>query len=365
MKNPFIKISEKDGGKMYLDATCSINKVVIKKLPVYGIDDKAEGKNAAELFGANVLNDEIRKNSKSLGINAEKAACGELPLLLEDRLKSDNEQQRSCAENIAKKLGGHLGLILLTLKQGSPENRSARSDWTDEHWDYWASIENIIIVGGLSSGYLGQKLIEYAKQVFIAANEKPYNIIVFEKATHVGVMGCAKLIDNPSGINVVMDFGQTNIKRSIIKREKGEIVDIINLPSTASKYMGCDIDDPDEKKRQAVELHKYLINAILETYMYAMKIGEVGSDIIVSIASYTIGGRLNDERGGYAKLSLLFNDYADCISEELSGRLKRQVRVKLIHDGTAVAIHFSDYKNSVCLTLGTFIGVGFPDIKAD
>lgn len=365
MTNPFIKISP-DNSTQYVTDQCSINKLVLKKLPVYGLEDDIEGKQASDIFSRRIIASEIEKYSDVLSIDMEKNPIDQLPLQLEYRLQSPDANKKMCATAIAKKFGTRLGLVLLTLKLGDVENRQARPDWDDAHWDYWAGVENVIIVGGLASGLLGQQHLKYAMEVFARARVKPYNIIAFENASHVGVMGCAKLIKASSGINIVLDFGQTSIKRSIVRRIDGEICDVINLTSVPSKFMNWDMDNHDEKLREAIALHRYLIHTIVDTYRYAQHIGDVGDEIIISIASYTVDGCLNDKRGGYSKLTQICKNYAECITEELSGALKRQMIVKLVHDGTAVAMHFSDYQNSVCVTLGTYFGVGFPeiDIKA-
>lgn len=364
MNNPFIQ-SSKNGKVRYLTPQCSINKLVIKKLPIYGLDDEIEGKPVNEIFSTQIILTEIEKYKESLGAdpNADK---NELFFFLQAALKGEEESESFIiAKNIVKKFGVRLGIILLTLKTGNEENKKERQDWTNAHWDYWHNIKSIILVGGLTSGTFGELLIEYAKQVFDRAAVEPYDIIVFENATHVGTMGCAKLITNPDGWNVVMDFGQTNIKRSVIKRRNNEIADVVSFSSMQSQYMQLNIDNEEEKREIAFQLHKYLINAIVKTYKESEKLKDVniiGDEIIISIASYIVDGKLNDERGGYAKLATLYPNYAECLSEEVSGRLKRQVKVKLVHDGTAVALHFSDYKNAVCITLGTYFGVGFPDI---
>ena len=65
---------------------------------------------------------------------------------------------------------------------------------------------------------------------------------------------------------------------------------------------------------------------------------------------------------GYAKLNVLCDNYEEYLSRSISDVLDKSIRVRLIHDATAVGLYFSDCPKSVCLTLGTFIGVGFTDI---
>lgn len=360
--NPFISVDETSGAQ-YLTENCSLNRVALKKLPAEGIEDGLAGLTADKIFSTPVLIEEIIKNSKALDINVDSVPRTRLPFLLEERLVSGKAENAAAARKLVKKFGYRLGMIFLALKKGEPENRASRPDWTDAHWEYWAQIKTVILVGGLTNGLLGARFKEYALELFQAAGIEPYDFVLFENASFVGIMGCASKISKPEGLSVVFDFGQTSVKRCIVRKSGGEIAGITTLPSIESKYMKSSFEEPQEQRETAVALHKYLMNLILSTYREAEKDGELSDEIIVSIASYTVGGRLNDKRGGYAKLTLLCGNYADCLSEELSGRLKRRVRVTLVHDGTAVALYFSGYKDAVCITMGTGFGVGFPDIS--
>lgn len=360
MKNPFFILSD-DGKHKYIDSSCSLNKMVIAKSPKKGIDDSIEGKSVSEILSTSAIIKTVDENREKLNISSD-ISNKKLPFVLLDSMESENETVKNCATEIAVKYGKRLGLILLTLKTALPENRAVRPEWKDEHWKYWNNIENVIAVGGLTSGKFGEVIISEAKKVCTINEEPAYNIIAFENAAYVGVLGCAKLIEKTDGINVLMDFGQTNMKRSIVARKNKEIQYIKNLPIVSSKYMQWDIYDNNEKLKQAKLLHKHIINVTCDTIKEAEKMGNVDNQIVISIASYVHNGILDSNRGGYAKLTMLYKNYGEYLSEELSSVLKRPVNVTLVHDGTAVALNFSDYINSVCITLGTFFGVGFTDI---
>lgn len=362
MKNPFL-ITASNGSK-YIDKECSLNRLVIAKVPVDGIDDSIEGKAVSQIFSTGVIVDEVEQKREALKIS-ESVPREKLPFWLMECFNSNDEAVKNCAEEIAVKFGKRLGIILLTLKTGLPENKAVREGWSDSHWEYWQNTENIIAVGGLTSGEFGRVLVNTAQEVCTLNGKPAYNIIIFENAYNTGVIGCARILENTDGINLLMDFGQTNMKRSIVKREKSEIIYIENLPLVPSKYMQWEIEDPDEKRRQAVLLHRHIMEAIVDAYCSAERKGKVNPEIVISIASYTHNGILDENRGGYAKLSVLYKNYGEYLSEELSSVLKTQVNVKLVHDGTAVALCFADYKNSICITLGTFVGVGFPDMLSD
>lgn len=365
LKNPFLNRALDEKKSDYLTSACSINRVKIAKLPLYGIDDEIEGLTVKEFFSTKLVIEEIKKNAIALQIDLEAENEKMLPVLLEKKLVSEIPTVKNTAVDIVEKFGNRLGLLLLTLKKGDKPNRLARSDWTQEHWDYWSQLSDIVLVGGLASGRFGQILKQQVERVFFLQNIAPYNICLYTNSVDLGVLGCATQITAPNGVNVVMDFGQTNIKRSYVTKSNGEISEIKTLDSYPSKYMDWEIPDEDEKMSQAKKLHRYLIKAIEDTYNTAKQQCRVepNNEIVISIASYTVDGVLNADRSGYAKLCLLGSNYAECLWWELSGLLRKDVIVKLIHDGTAIALNFSDRKNTVCLSLGSYFGVGFPETK--
>ena len=204
--NPFISVDEISGAQ-YLTESCSLNRVVLSKLPVEGIEDGLAGLTADKIFSTPSLIEEIIKNADALGIDVESAQRMKLPFLLEDRLVSGNAENAAVAREIVKKFGYRLGMIFLALKKGEPENRAARPDWTDAHWAYWAQIKTVILVGGLTNGLLGVRFKEYALELFQAAGVEPYDFVLFENASFVGIMGCASKISRPEGLSVVFDLG--------------------------------------------------------------------------------------------------------------------------------------------------------------
>ncbi len=366
MANPFLIKNPSSGRADRLTPLCSINKIVIAKLPVYGVDDSIEGMNVKSFFSAKIIANMVRQNAMLLHINEKAYSDKDLPRILGRKANDLNDCYGAKeAQRIIKLFGSRLGLMLLTLKLGETENRAARPEWTQEHWDYWKNVSDIILVGGLASGSFGEMLRDSANMVFAQKCVKPYNIILYANSTQAAVLGCATCINAKNGVFVVMDFGQTGIKRSSIVMKDGEAAEINSYETLPSKYMEWDIPDQEEKLAQAKKLHSYLISAIEQTYHEAKCKGknEIGSEIIISIASYTADGVLDKTRGGYAKLCLLGENYAEILSWELSGRLRRTVNVKLIHDGTAVALNFRSRQNTVCLSVGSYFGVGFPETE--
>ena len=357
MNNPFVSYTENN--KPYLTDICSINKLCISELPFNDIDDDILNKRANEIFSTKVISDAIRKNASLLRINEQEYSNIQLVKKLEELLDSEDYDVRNCAENLYRIFGFRLGIILLTLKQGRTKNRDARPNWTKEHWNYWKNLKRLILVGGLTNGKSGERLKQYALEAFSRAQEEPYEILLFPNASHYGTLGCASLIKDKSKSAVVFDFGQTNIKRCIVDFSGEGILADEFLESIPSLYMEWDGIEEKVKQELAIKLHNRLISVISDTYKEVKQKKNIGNEIIISIASYTVGGCLHDLRGGYAKLTCLSDNYEKYLEKELRKELDEQVFVSLIHDGTAVAQYFKNYKDVACVSLGTAFGVGF------
>lgn len=352
MNNPFLK--KLDGiDYLYLDQNCSINKIVVAKIPyIRGIEEEIRGKCAKDIFSTKIIVDYIKRYADKLNIDIDNVKENDLPKEVEKWFYKEECKQKEIAEKIVKKFGYRLGICLLVLKTGLKENKKARKEWTDEQWDYLSKLKNIILVGGLASGEFGEKLKYYALEIFRFANCKPYNILLFPNASQLGVSGCTRLIKehNKDKTNIIFDFGQTFMKRCIFNKGNMQM-----LQSVHSKYMKCDT------YKDANKLHEHIVETIVDTYNEANQYGNMADEIIISIANYTIGGKLNSVRGGYAKLSSIADNYANFLEDELEKKIKTRVKITLIHDGTAIAMNFSKYKEAICISIGTVFGMGCPD----
>lgn len=362
MKNPFIKVNDYTKSE-FVSSSCSLNKGVVAKLPINGVDDSVEGLHFNQIFSTGLIVDEIKLKANEFNIDISTYKDSYLPQYLEIALSSDEIKDKQLANEIIEKFGNRLGLIFLTLRTGLKENRIARSDWEDKHWEYWNNLKNIILVGGLASGILGRRFKEQVFYVFDRANVEAYDITLFDNGTYVGILGSANLLMKDNSTSLVFDLGHTNIKRCVVTKEISRVISLVTLDSLPSPYMNNVYDSTNDRYEDAVLLHRFLVNMIASTYKDRSKIMTLSDEIIISIANYNSKGVLNSVRGGYSKLSMLSNDYELLLSDEISGELHKNVRIKLLHDGTANALYFSEIRDSVCISLGTSFGVGFPDIN--
>lgn len=362
MKNPFLSYSETDQ-REYLTSRCSLNRAVLKKLPLYGVDDEIEGKRFKDIFSTALVVEEIRRAAEKYDLSIGDTPENEMPKLVDKGLVSDNVLVKQISERVARKFGRRLGLILLTLKKGEKENRLARSDWDDECWEFWKELDTVILPGGLASGMLGRRFKEYIHNVFDLAGECCYHIRLFDNGSYLGMMGLAQRLLPDGEAGLVLDLGHTRFKRGSARMAGGEIAEFIPMDSLPAMHTGDRYDSDDDRYMAAIELHKYIVRTIASSWRDASRHMTLSSTILVSIANYVKGGVLNSERGGFSKLSLLGPNYAQILEEELSSELHSELTVRLVHDSTASALYFDGVENAVCITLGTAFGVGFPNIK--
>lgn len=353
MKNPFLA----DGA---LGINASINKIVIEKLP-FQIDEELAGKTAMDIFSTRQLVEEIKRNADSLCICMEMTEEKDLPRFLADCFHSEKKSISDTAEGIARKFGRRLALILMTIKKGEEENRKMRKDWTDAHWDYWAGIQTIILSGGLASGEIGRKLKYYYEETLREFHQDGYQIILGKDSAHAALYGCAShlLEENADGF-VVLDYGQSFVKRSFLTRKNGKVEKITVFEKMRSEHVDWIVEDPALEILEAENLSEYMLNVLINTVKHVESHQKrVGNQFILSIANYVRNGTFA-YRGGYGKLSLYKKNYGEYFEAELGKRLGRQVHVFFLHDGTAMAEGYPGYPDSVCVSLGTAFGVGFP-----
>ncbi len=332
-------------------------------MPDCSVNQDLAGKSAQDIFSTDLFIEEIKNSADKLQIDISSLQEKSLPLYLETCLESSNPEVFTAASNILKLFGERLAVILLCLEEGAPENKNARNDWDHTHWDYWNSIEQIILVGGLASPPLGNHLKQYVEQIFQSSNKYPYRIILGEDSTYAGLRGCAAFLENSedSHVNLIFDYGQSFIKRSYVVIENGCVKDIIVLDKTLSQHVEWDIKDSDIENKEAILLNNHFLETIAKTIHEVEQKGySIHPHIILSIANYVKDGVIAN-RGGYGKLRLIAPNYADYLSAWLKNNYNTDFHFTLVHDGTAMAAGYTGYTKSVCLSLGTAFGVGFPE----
>lgn len=342
----------------------SLNRLRIIDIPNINVDPEVKGQRGLRLMSADNLIESIKKESSYLDLAVENIPDVKLPIYLNKALKSENLKVRLTAEDIARRLGRNLAFILLTLKRGDRVNKEAREDWRDENWDYWRQVENIVFAGGLCNSNLGQRLKYYIDKLFDEAETPKYKIKFAKNHSLIPMIGAARHSPERCSKLLVFDFGQTLIKRGLANFENDILKDVVQFSSLKSKHVEEIVfENKSEEKEEAKKLKNYIIRIISESWKEVeSKYSRPCSTISVSIANDLIEDQFFG--GGYGKLGLLVDNLQQEIAEEVSNRIGRTIKISFIHDGTAAADAYAETDNSVLLSFGTAIGVGFPIKKA-
>ena len=112
----------------------SLNRAMIVDLPGVALPEDVRGKRGVDLLAAKVLRRMIEPQTAVLHLSPDDP---HLLLHFAELIGAS-----SVAQEIADRYGRRLGYLLLMLKRGDDVNRAARPTWRDEHWAWWAGIDN-------------------------------------------------------------------------------------------------------------------------------------------------------------------------------------------------------------------------------
>lgn len=382
IKNPFLENG-------FLTPFASINRLRLNNLRSLCLADDVKGKLAIDLLSNNTLIHEIKKCNGFLKFDLANDAIMQLDDLLKkktieyiNKMKveynpSDREHDKLfddflknnlplednllIAQSIAEKMGRHLAWIILALKEGLEENKKERPDWTDEHWNFWKSINKVYIAGGMTVGTLGLHIKNYCNKFLNDAGISRDMIEVVFCPLHLPILGLVRQSLNHCTSGIIFDFGHTKIKRAFFE-EKSNTILLSTMQNLNASHVSFDFGSIDEEKKDAIKLHGHIIKTILDVIALVKDKNLVfGNNFYCAIANYICKGKIAN-RAGYGKLRLLSDNYEAYLSNEISKVLKEDISVHFIHDGTAsgMALEVKDGENPAVLTLGTGIGVGFP-----
>lgn len=312
-----------------LTPNASINRVKIVTAP--GLPTALSGKTAYELLGRHIIVQEIDKHFPEL-IN--------LPDPIPEFERRYVVKVHPEGSNIAQQMGTGLAWLLFTLKQGEQENRAARPEWDDSYWSHWASIEHVILGGGMVAGALGRRMIETAR----FALDDLLSVEIAQHAPSLPLLGAALKTNSTSNAALVFDFGGTAIKRGLILVHEKKL---LRFPSIAVP-----------QSLEPAQLLDVMVDAIVDTWRMAQR-NDFALHITASIANYVQGCQLAADTS-YGRLRTLADDSCALIAREVSRKLGQAITITLMHDGTSAAYVYAGSPKTAVITLGTALGVGFP-----
>ncbi len=332
-----------------LTPAASLNRALIVDLPGFALEDRVKQKTGFDLLSQDDLNHDLQQEAASLFFTDK------VPKRLSNRFGDYFQDARThdMALALGQRYGRDLGYLLLMLKRGDPISRTARPDWDDSYWAHWANIQQVWLGGGLMQGPLGQIAAEAAQSVLAKSGQMDYTVSLSPYTTMVSLplMGAARYAPPEVRRILVVDCGGSWIKSGIAVYEAGEL---IQIEDEQYEPANCGSGSADPVQVQAFA--NYLVAVISRARQRTQTFDPL---IICTIANYVKDGQVV-ERGCYGHLRLITDHLQTYLSKRISSNSNQDVVVKLIHDGTAAAAVHAGAVQTVVLTLGTAIGIGFP-----
>ena len=346
----------------HLTPRASLNRVRIVDVPGGLPDPDVRGQTAYDLVSAESIANRVREHGALLhiGARAQLDPTRLLPLLSRSMTAED---QRICdtALAIARAVGRALGYLLLTLRRGDAVNRQARDDWDDSDWNHWSRIRTIWLGGGIASGQFGPALRTHAAEVLAEHGVDDVAIYLAAYPAALPLIGAARSVPAGSQAALVFDFGTSLIKRAQAEY-RGESLARLRLLAPLPGPQIVPSHGTDPSAADVSSLGDYMVSVLAHTWHEAAASGAaLAPELVVSLASYVHNGQPIPRQGGiYSYLHVLSPTLADWLSARLSARTGRDLKVSLVHDGTAAARAYAGEEHAAVVTLGTALGVGFP-----
>ncbi|MBN1920140.1 MAG: hypothetical protein JW892_02755 [Anaerolineae bacterium] len=338
----------------------SVNRVRIADLPGLPLDDAVRGQAAYHLLSKEAVVRYALEQADLLHLppslsGDSPAAQRDLPLVVDRALFSPKSAERAAADRIARRLGHNLAYILLTLHRGDACNRALRPDWTAAEWDYWASVRSVRLGGGLVSGTLGKRLVEYATMLIAELGyADTLRVELTPYRGEMSLLGAGRYTPEDVPSALCFDFGQTLIKRAQLHLEHSAITAFEVLPSLPTEWAFSNV--PTAALRYSGEEVLALVSSVLART--AVETGMQDAEMLISIAAYVDAGRLLGN-GIYARMSTLADDVRPLVAAAVQARSGVTSRIHLIHDGTAAAALHASEPHTAVIVVGTALGVGF------
>lgn len=328
--------------------TASLNRVQVVDLPGLNVDPNVKGQSSYQLLSAASVTQLIRRHTADLQLdpNLDDHA---LRIGLDQRFDHPDPSVRQTAEHIAHRLGRNMGYVLLTLKRGDRINREAREEWDFTVWDHWATINQIILGGGIVNGPLGSYIKEHSLEVLHEGGFDDMTVHLSPYGSSLPMVGSSRHAPPGCEMAMVFDFGHTTIKRGFAIYRNNQLTELRRLPDYPTSWSRS----TDNPTRQATALFDQMVSIIAET-------GHANY-IFGSLAAYMRDGQpLKAQHGAYMQLRHITDNLQDTLTQAVSQAMGQTTSIVLLHDGTAAATTYAGASNTAVITMGTSLGFGFP-----
>jgi len=349
MGNPFLS------GAIFVSP--SLNRVRVVDFPRNQFPNHLRGLSGFDLLSSSSLRAMVNVRAGELSLQAD------VPNLLRNFDACFNAPSlpvRSAAQQIAEAYGRRLGLLLLTLKRADPGNRHARPSWGFQQWEFWQKVTTIHIGGGLLSGAMGPIAIASAQGSLHGCGFNEINVKLSPFAFYLPLAGLAQAAPLNTRAMLLLDFGQTDIKRAVARytlRKNSELHPLPRIPARIEPHASA-----GSIRELAQESADNIVNAVAQSWQDAViRDWPLNPVIGLSLACYLVNGHPpTSEMGYYGRIQILTENVQQYLADRISEAIGREVQIILMHDGSAAALAFAGSSKTVVVMLGTAIGVGFP-----
>lgn len=327
----------------------SLNMVIVEEIPpCYRLPAGLKGQIAHRSFSSVAVRQRIAQDSDRLGLKNHP----ELPKGLAECMGSEDPAVKTLADEIADELGRRLALAFYTAKRVKTIPDYCRQ----EHYDKFMACRRFLLGGGLATGVLGQAIAKSANETLALAG-CDITLECAPMAQYMPLLGCAALC--PEGNTLVLDFGQTYMKRGVAVVKNGAVEMLIRKPKQPSSYKV--VKWPQFRpflKKGARRTEANVTDYILTTYRENEAL-ELTDEIVISFAGKAENNELIPSWGSYCKMELCYPHLRQRLEEKLSQQLGREIKITLINDEQA-AVYAAPGFDGLIVTLGTAFGLGEP-----
>jgi hypothetical protein len=329
-----------------LTPTVSLNRVCIApEHPDY--PDCVRGKTMGQCLSTQAIHTQLRQQSTDLGL--ENVADDQLLSAYFDLLQRVQSDSCHPATLLALGIGRRFGYMLRALHEGDTHNRAQRPEWDASYWSHWTQVRHVYLAGGLARIPFGALLRQGACQVLRAQNI-PIELGITPYPVYQPLIGASRLLPADGQTQaLVLDFGQTNVKRAIAHYDIDNTLTGLSLLPSVPSLMPKDADD----------LQTMMLNIIRESAEF---LPTPPQHIALSIAAYISDEGIHPQQGGRFGLMREWSDLpASVLAQSLSTTWGEMPIVRMVHDASAAALHAHGRSATATVTMGTALGIGFSD----
>jgi hypothetical protein len=302
-----------------LSRHASLNKLVVGHAP--GARPAHAGQNGGDLLGRDAV---LRLVKQRCGVDVRSDAVTDW---LNAAIAGDLSDG---ATEVVDEVGDRLASLVATLRD--PASARAATGARRTYLDAWRSLDLVMFGGGLMKGAVGERVAARAAAVLAVDGLDPPVMRVAPHPEWLALLGAARTASGDGARVLVLDCGQTCIKRAVARFKGGQLASL-------RVFDPLSVDSVSESEVPAAV--RRALSGLMSHQTAA------ATEVIISIASYVHAGRpVCDNASMYERLD------PDSMASSLG------VPVRLLHDGSAAWRAVASDVRSAVVMLGTWLGVG-------